>query len=78
LETNVAADPKELLLLSAQIATKVGSNDLSVNGRRRLAAVFHGVAYQIEAEAYANTSHWRAFWGMKTITKAPVAGDENA
>jgi hypothetical protein len=77
LGTSAAADSKELLLLSAQIAAKVDSSELDDDSRRRFAAIFRDVAYQIEAEAYADTGYLRALCDLKTVTKPPIVGDKN-
>jgi hypothetical protein len=68
----------ELLSLAVVIAAKLRTTGMSDKRRRRFAAVFRRIASRIETEIVTDKSVWRAFWGMKTITKAPVAGDENA
>jgi len=76
LDTDAIDDSEELLVLSAIIATKVVSSDLSNRSRRQLVNMFRDASQQIEAEKYADASFWRAFLGVKPARRVRKR-DEN-
>jgi hypothetical protein len=76
LVTDTVDNSKELLLLSARIASKVVLSDLRKDDRRRLVSLFHNIARQIEAEKYVNTNPLGAFFGINTAREARKR-DEN-
>ena len=76
-KTNTGNDSVKLLSLSVVIAIEVLLSNLSEEERKHFAAVFHNIAFQIEAEPYANMSLLGMLFGRKPAAKVPLMGDKN-